>query len=508
MILLEGKRQVQYGAILSYTLIFLNAIYGLFLTPYIIGMLGETSYGVYKTICSFTASFMILDIGCGGAMMRYIAKYRAEKEENKIPNFIAMGIIQIAVVGFFVGVVAFFLYFSVDDIYSSGLTSSELAKAKQLYVFLAFGVIAHIVGNFFNGIISGYNRFVFSNGIKVIQLLVRIIAIIILLLFFKDPVTIVLIDLGVTSFFVLVQILYLKLVLKVNIKFSYWDSCTFGESFRYMLLLFLTSIVVEANTNFSNIIIGAKINAAAVTLYSMVLLIFGAYQQMSTAISGVMLPTVMDTLKEDDNKYTKTTILVVKTGRIQFLLLGAVLAGFVVLGRDFISLWLGSGYEDVYGLTLVLLAASLLELCINICLCVLRAKNKLVFRTIIAFVSGVLTVIVTLMFIGKWGYWAASIGIASGMLICNIVIMGIYYYKSMGINILQIYKKIFDKVWICILISAVGSFLMSLLIVEQFTKFIVSGITFVVIYAVTLWLFGLNKEEKGTIFSIVRRNKK
>ncbi len=505
---MKEKRQVQCGAILSYALVFLNALYSLFLTPYIIGMIGETSYGVYKTISSFTASFMILDMGFGGAMMRYIAKYRSDKDERKIPNFIAMGLVQITIVCFVVGMVALFLYFSVDDIYANGLTANELDKAKQLYVFLACGVIAHIIGNFFNGIISGYNRFAFSNGIKVIRLLFRIFAIIVLLRFFKDPVTIVLIDLSITSIFTLIEILYLKLILKVNIKFSYWDKDTFGESFRYMLLLFLSSMVAQANTNFSNIIIGAKINSLAVTTYSMALLIFAAYQQMSTAISGVMLPTVMNTLKEDDNKYTKTTTLIIKTGRIQFLLLGAILAGFIVLGRNFVSLWLGHGYEDVYSLEIILLSTSLFELCVNVCLCILRAKNKLVFRTLIDFTSGVLTILVTLMFINKFGYWAAAIGTASGMLICNVVIMGIYYYKSMGINILQIYKKIFSKIWICISVSAVGSFLISLLIAEQFTKFIVSGITFVLIYAVTLWLFGLNKEEKGTIFSIVRRNKK
>jgi len=73
------KSQVSLGAVLSYILIILNATYGLFLTPFIIGQIGDASYGVYKTISAFTSSLMVLDLGLGGTMMRYIAKYRADK---------------------------------------------------------------------------------------------------------------------------------------------------------------------------------------------------------------------------------------------------------------------------------------------------------------------------------------------------------------------------------------------------------------------------------------------
>jgi O-antigen/teichoic acid export membrane protein len=160
-----SNKQVKYGAIFSYILIILNATYGLFLTPYIIEQIGEAPYGVYKTISAFTASLMVLDLGLGGTMMRYIAKYRADKEDEKIPNFVCMGAIQAGVVCAVVALVTAVLYFFLDEIYQNGLTAQELVTAKQLYVFLAVGMVTHIVENLLNGIISGYNRFVFANGI-------------------------------------------------------------------------------------------------------------------------------------------------------------------------------------------------------------------------------------------------------------------------------------------------------------------------------------------------------
>ena len=204
-----ASKQVKYGAVISYALIFLNATYGLLLTPYIIQMIGQTDYGVYKTISSLTAALMVLDLGLGGTMMRYIAKYRADKEEHKISNFVFMGVVQAGAVCVLIAVVTSILYFFLDTIYQTGLSEpGQMEMAKQLYVFLAVGMIAHIIENLFNGVISGYNKFIFANGIKIARLLIRILLVIVFLQVYKSPLTLVLIDLFCTLGFVFIEFLY------------------------------------------------------------------------------------------------------------------------------------------------------------------------------------------------------------------------------------------------------------------------------------------------------------
>ena len=108
------QNQVKWGAVLSYILIIINTLYGLFLTPYILDQLGEAEYGVYKTISSFTSALMVLDIGIGGTMMRYIARFRADNEDEKIPNYIAMSFIQAAIICGIVAVISGGLFFFLD----------------------------------------------------------------------------------------------------------------------------------------------------------------------------------------------------------------------------------------------------------------------------------------------------------------------------------------------------------------------------------------------------------
>lgn len=497
---------MKLGAVLSYILIIINSLYGIILTPFIISKIGDASYGVYKTISAFTNALMILDLGLGGTMMRYVSRFRADNEDDKIPNFTAMGYIQALALSAVSIAVSVALYFSLDVIYENGLTASELQKAKQLYIFLALGIVAHIFENLINGIICGYNKFIVANGVKIIRLIFRITAVVITLNIFSDPLALVLIDLASTLLLLTFEFFYLRFVLKVQAHLVKWDKRLFSESFKYTLLLFLTSIVGQINSNFASISIGAVISSTAVTVYSMALLIFAMYEQLSTAISGVMLPTITNTLK-GDHEYKNTVSIVCKAGRIQFLLLGAVFAGFAVLGRQFIELWLGNGYEDVYFLTLILLGPALLELCINVCLSILRAENKLGFRTLVITLSTVANAAITLIGLFYIGYYAAAIGTAFSFLFGSVIVMGIYYYKKMKINILNLYKNIFKGTWLCILLSATTCFGVSRLFSGNMMQFVFGFVAFVIVYGATLLLFGLNNEEKNIIFSKLRRNK-
>lgn len=492
------RNEIKWGVVLSYTLIFLNSIYGFFLTPYILEQIGEISYGIYKTISAFTGSLMVLDLGLGGTMMRYIAKYRTLKENEKISNFIAMGMIQTSCICFVITIITCILYFFIDEIYTTSLNLVELKKAKQLYVFLSLGIIVHVIENLINGIITGYNKFIFSNGIKVIRLVIRILAVIIFLNIFKDSLVLVLIDLFLTIIFIFFELSFLFIKIKIKIKFLYWDSRIFIESFKYTILMFLTSIVGQINNNVDNIIIGAISGPTSVAVYSMGLLIFGMYENLSTAISGVMLPTVTS-LIEEDNTGNKIKKFIIKIGRIQFMILGATVIGFICIGKNFINIWLGDKYEDVYWITLILIIPSLFELCVNVCLSILRAKNKLEFRTGVLFFSTILNVIVSIMAVKYWSYIGAAFGTAISFIIGSVIIMNIYYYKVLHLPMIYIYKEIMRGTWLCLIISGGVLYWSNKYLEGNWPMIIGNIIIFCIIYGMTLFIFGLTEEEKRQI---------
>ena len=82
--------------------------------------------------------------------------------------------------------------------------------------------------------------------------------------------------------------------------------------------------------------------------------------------------------------------------------------------------------------------------------------------------------------------------------------MNIYYYKKLSLNMLKIYRKIFSRIWLCLIVSGVAIYFTSKVITGGFIAFGINVVIFIVVYATTLLLFGLKKEEKKMI-PLVRR---
>lgn len=492
------QNQVKWGAMLSYILIILNTLYGLFVTPYILGCIGESEYGVYKTISSLTSAMMVLDLGMGGTVMRYVAKFRADKEDGKIPNFVAMNLVQAAILCGVIGIAATGVFVSIEGTYAATFTPAQIDKAQMLFIVLIVNVMFHVLENVMNGVITGHNNFMFGNGIKVLRLLIRIACTVILLKFFTDSLTIVLIDLALTMMFLLVEFLHVRRKLGIRIKLTKWEKTLFMESGKYTALMFLTSIAAQVNNNLDNVIIGALSGPAFVTVYSFGLLIFGMFEQLSTAISGVMLPTVTNLLAKEEGM-GEVENLVVRAGRIQFMLLGAAFVGFFCVGQDFVKVWLGNGYEDVYIITLILMGPALLELCVNVCLSILRAQNRLTFRTLTLFGSTLLNAIVTYFAVKHWSYIGAAFGTAASFIIGSLVVMNIYYKVKLKLPILKIYGRILSRTWVCLLLAGGCLYLLQMVYSGTVLSLIVGTGTFMVVYGLSLYFYGFNPDEKKHI---------
>ncbi len=497
------KNEIKIGAILSYLLIVLNAVFGLVIAPYMLSTIGESEYGVYKTIGSLAISIAVLEFGIGGTLQRYIAKYRAQNDYTKVYNFSAMSMIETLILSVIMLIVGFVLYFTIEPIYKTSFTESELYRGKQIFIVLLFYVVLHFFENVFNGIATGYNKFIFINSMKVLSLLIKTVLYFVLLPIYRNSFTIVIISVVQEIVVLFIEVLYIRIKLKHKSHLYYWDKSVFKESFIYTVFLFVQTLIIQFNGNIDNMVIGAVIGTLSVTIYSFAIQIFNMFEQCATSISGVVLPTIMNMenkgMKSED--YEK---VVVRFGRIQWVFLGAALFGFISCGYEFFSIWLGHGYEDCYLLSLILMIPTVFPLIVNICLAILKAKNLLKFRTVALISATVLNACLTIIGTHFWGYWAAAVGTAVSKIVGSILMMNWYYSKVLKINMIRVYIKIFRKTTICLLVPCLVSFVLSKVIYGSFWSFVLKVIVFLMLYFILLILYGLDTSEKKEI-PFVRR---
>ena len=491
-------KQVKFGAILSYILMILNMLYGLWITPFLINNLGTDEYGLYKLVGSLSSSLLVLNLGIGDTVQRYVATYLAEDERKKIPNLMAMCIIITIVLNFIIFVVGAVIIFVFPHVYGHTLTIDQLSKARVLLAILIVNIMVTVIENLFSGLLIGFNDYIFTNSIKVLTVLIRAVLVYFAISKKADSIGLATITLVLSCAVLIAEFLYGKQKLNVIIRYSFWDKNLFKEAGKYTALMFLTALASQAVTNIDTIVIGAVLGTAVVTMYSVGQYFFNLFQQLSCGVSGVMLPTVTMALHEDDGMQ-RVEQVVIGAGRVQFALLGAALAGIICVGKEFILLWLGEGYEDVYILIMILVIPTMFELCTNVCLSILRAQNKIAFRTYVVFTSAVINSILTVVLVNVWSYMGAAIATAFSYISCSLIAMNIYYVKVIKLRMGVIYKGIIRRIWICIILPSIATIVLSKFFSGTWLLFAVKVLFFCFIYGILLLVYGLDSSERSQV---------
>ena len=71
---------VAHNVSTRYLAYLVDAVLGLVMLPFNLAHLGMAAYGLWMLTTSFTAYFAMLDLGYGGALVRFVAQYRARRD--------------------------------------------------------------------------------------------------------------------------------------------------------------------------------------------------------------------------------------------------------------------------------------------------------------------------------------------------------------------------------------------------------------------------------------------
>lgn len=75
------KNQLRIGVYLSYINMAISCLIPFLYTPIMLDMLGQAEYGLYSLANSVVGYLSLLSFGFGSTIIRYLSKYRAEKNQ-------------------------------------------------------------------------------------------------------------------------------------------------------------------------------------------------------------------------------------------------------------------------------------------------------------------------------------------------------------------------------------------------------------------------------------------
>jgi O-antigen/teichoic acid export membrane protein len=495
----DSTRQIKTGALLSYAALMVSMAVTLAYTPFMLRQLGQAEYGLFALVNTTIAYLTILDFGFGNAIVRYTAKYRAEQDRAKEESLHGMFLLLYVGIGLLAFLLALVLVFNVEWMFSAALTKEELVTAKILMWLAAINLGVSFPFSVFSSIVSGYERFIYAKALNLVRLIINpLLMVLILLLGFK-AVGLIAATTVLNSCFNMSNLYYCKKHLNMKMRFSEFDGGLFKEICGYSFFVFLNLIVDRLYWTTGQFLLGVFVGTAAVAVYSIGLqFVNSLYIPFSTATSGMFLPRVTQiSLKETPER--ELSDMFIKVGRIQFIILGLILTGFYLYGRQFIHLWAGPDYAQSYLVALILMVPLTIPLIQNLGISILQARNMHAFRSVVYLVIAIVNVAISIPMIKWWGPAGCAIGTAASLVAGQIVIMNLYYRSRIKLQIIKFWVEIFKMGPAMVMSLAVGMLVLKWMSANHIVGLAVNVVVYTAVYCLIIYFGGMNLYEKGLI---------
>lgn len=496
-----SRSQIKVGAVLSYIAVFLNIAISFFYTPWMIRMIGVSDYGLYSLVISFI-SYFILDLGLTQSVERFIAKYRAEGNDEAVENLLGLITKVFLLIDIIIFVLLVIIYFFLGQIFT-GLTPEEIEKLKVLYCISGAFSILSFMFKPLGGTIMAYELFIQAKWIDMFGKVGTVILVCVALLLGADVYALVLINGAIALLAsVLKYVVFRKETkLKINIKYSSRDELK--SVFSFSAWAFGNGLAQRMRLTLIPTLLGILSNSTEISIFSLGMTMEAMIFTISAAINGLFLPRVSVLTHQGDIGAIHQ--LMVRVGRLQLYLITLIITGFVIFGHSFINLWVGPDFANTYYVLICLVFTNVITLTQRIADDYIFALNKIKGSSSRLFLSSLVGLILSAFLAPKYGAVGCGIGTGAGLLFYTILI-NFYYKQELQLNILDFFKECHGKILpLLVLLFIIGLIIFSKFPLQTWGGLLVSILAYVVAFGLVSFFFLFNNEEKSLVKSVLKR---
>ena len=488
---MDSNSQIKWGVIKSYLSIGINIVTGLIYTPWMISSIGKEAYGLYTLAYSVIAFFMF-DFGLSGAITRFVSKYLAEGHQERANNCLGLVYKLYFYIDIVIFVVLASVYIFIPEIYKE-LTPEEIEKFKVVYAMAAIYSVLSFPFIPVNGILTATEQFVALKLCEVGQKILIVVTMSVCLLLGYGLYALVLVNVFAGIATIIAKLWVIKYYTGTSINLKYKNRQEFREIISFSGW---TTIVALAQRFVFSIVptfLGMFTGSAAIAVFGIANILEGYVFTFANAIGGMFLPKVSRVYAQSNGDILP---LMTRVGRIQYMVVAAVIIGFVSLGEDFIRLWVGDSFSDSFICTVLIILPSFFSTPQQIAGEAVLVKNKVRKQALIYFWTSIFNVISACVFISWWGALGACISICATYLMRWLLTNIFLYYIELNIEVIKFYKDSVLKLFPAFFVSAIVGIAINWLSPNvNISVFFLKFMVFAVVYLVSIYV-SMNQYEK------------
>jgi len=418
-----------------------------FLSPYIVGMLDASSYGIW-TLLNVLAGYMgIFDMGIRASVGRHIALYLGKRDSKGVDETIraGFGFFTLSAMGILlVGVLLGWLF----PVIFNEVSPDHHGIVRYLLPVMVLNIWLSIVAAIYSSVLTSLYRFDIARMVDFLVLASRTIA------------TIYALESGFGLWGLVFAVMASNLIGLIGNRIAagklyvglhsfpfLYSRQRFRELFGYGFFAFMSSIGYKIIGQSDLILVGILLSVADVREYNVGAMLVYYTVPFMGMISSTFFPLVQRTVSRGAMGEVKD--LLYKQLHISMSLGMVVYIGIAIYAEPFIRLWMlqdGFDHKSVARAATVMIILSLSKLptlYLGPCKSVLDAMGFVRFNAARVFIEAVVNITFSLIFVifFKWGLAGVAAGTLAARLCVATVSVPVFLVRQTKISLLELFSQ-------------------------------------------------------------------
>jgi O-antigen/teichoic acid export membrane protein len=266
---------------------------GLLTLPFNLHHLGTEAYGLWMLTAGVTIHFSILDLGYGGAMVKFVAQYRAHKDTKALNEIASTLFYMFAAFGVLAYLVVMGLAFNLEHVFN--ITQAQAETGKWILLIIGVTVAINFPFSVYGGVSSGFQRYDVNNMVAILSNLVIAAVNVAVVLAGYGLITLVA---STTAVRLATYFLYRRTAYRVfpalRIRPSYVRTARLREVTGFSVYSSIIDWANKLNYELDEVVIGIFLGAGPVAIWAVADRIISGTQRLTNQGNAVLLPVVVD----------------------------------------------------------------------------------------------------------------------------------------------------------------------------------------------------------------------
>jgi O-antigen/teichoic acid export membrane protein len=390
-----------------YLVIVIESLLGFVMLPFNMRHLGSDAYGLWILIGSVVVHFSVLDLGFGGALVKFVAEYRARRDAQALNEIASTMFVVFGLLGLVAYAAAVAVALNLGHVFH--VTPEQAAVGKWLLLIIGLNVAANFPFSVYGAVINGFQRYDANSFVAIAcSVAVAIVNVLVLSAGF-GLITLVACTTSVRigAYFVYRLNAY-RIFPPLRVTPSLFRQSRLREATGFSIYASIIDWANRLNYQLDELVIGATLGSAPIVVWAVADRIAMATQRLTNQLNGVLFPVVVDF--DTTRRSQPLQRLLLEGTRLSLAMVIPITVAIILLARPLVRAWVGPKLLDAVPLVQLLILTIAIRVGNATGTTLLKGAGQVRYVAFVNVGAGLVNLVLSLLLVKPFGLVGVAIG--------------------------------------------------------------------------------------------------